>query len=180
LRRVPAAEGVLDFQALSARRFTGELAELADAARLSLGAAEAQPFRAGSLHQIHLRRFFDDPLDRDRLKTLLNVPALVRLVMGDPQATSVGLIDDHVVFEPREQLSKAERWLNGIYRAPADKTSVSCSVSTQCGDGYSCNAQRCEADPPWMFSQEGTDTVYREHWLVFVNPVLRQLLPYGF
>jgi hypothetical protein len=176
LRNAPAdgVDGILNFRSLPSRRLADELADGVDAVRSSITSLEPILLPSAPLYRFHLKTFFDNPLDRDRLLMLTGLMSLVHFEPGNSSQPTALEKNNRVVYDLLCLVEEGSTsWLGGLLELPPDRSTLPCD---QCGDGYGCIDGRCEAELPWALTPGALESTLRDDWPSFANPVLRQLL----
>lgn len=185
LRQGSAQPGLLQFQALPARRLAGELADMADAIERSIASDAPQTVASAPGFAVHLQAFFAHPLDARRLEQLSGIAPLFGVRRGDPSAPYAAernsavdfLLADE--FDRRDDIGLVSTWTGGVVIVPPDRRSTSCADSSTCGDGHLCSsAGRCELATPWVATDGAWAPVTGGDWPIVLNPILRDILQF--
>jgi hypothetical protein len=185
LKEPKTQPGIFDFQALPVRRLSNDIAAGLEAVRASITSASPVSLPSAPLYQFHLKAFFDAPLDQDRLEVLSGLSSLWSVTRGDPNASYAYERNDHLEFEWAERIGEQgaatmAAWTGDAFAFPADKTAISCGDASACGEGYDCVSSRCESKIPYLATSAAWDGSARDEWPVFVNPIVRDALDFGF
>ena len=179
LRHRPSAPGVLAFQSPRAASLSNDIAGKLESLRSSLGSDMPVPIAGNPLYFVHLKTFFEDPVDREHLLSASGADKLVTLRKGDPSAPVCDLADDSLELV-MPAASEVNRWSKGALAFPADLGDLPCSSTTSCPSGYECigsetDEGRCRAPAFSLFDVTAENTAMRTGWPAFLNPDIQTI-----
>jgi hypothetical protein len=140
----------------------------------SVDSPEPLAFPKDPLYQAHLGRFFDNPLDADRIRQLTGLVRLWDTAQGAPDALPEARRNPWLVFKLLDQLTAIGQWSDGMLRYPPVRTSAACSEVELCDTGYQCAGTSCELSPPWFASSAAWQGATTHDWPAFIGTALRE------
>lgn len=170
--------GLLTLHAAASGRLIEDLSTFFDVLGRSIDSAEPLTFPKDPLYQAHLARFFDDPLDADRIRQLTGLVRLWDTKEGTPDGMPESRRNPSLVFKLVDQLSAVGQWSNGMLRYPPVRTTNACSAVELCDAGYQCAGTICELSPPWFASSAAWQSATTHDWPAFVGAALRDAIAF--
>ncbi len=170
----PQAEGLLELDAPASARLVGELAGLVGALAQSIDSATPVPLPTAPLHAVHLKAYFDAPLDAARLRQVAGLLRLWSARAGDPLASYPA--DRNPELEFNLAVGDVRTWSNGAVQYPPTTSDVMCSEGAGCPSGYTCGEPECELNTPWFATEEAWQLSSHGGWPAFVGRALRDAL----
>lgn len=168
--------GLLDLHASASGRLIEDLSAFFDVLGRSVDSAEPLSFPKDPLYQAHLARFFDNPLDADRIRQLTGLVRLWDTTQGAADALPESRRNPSLVLKLVDQLSAIGQWSDGMLRYPPVRTTTACSEVELCSAGYQCAGTTCELSPPWFASSSAWQGAVTHDWPAFIGTALREAI----
>ncbi|MFO0727267.1 MAG: hypothetical protein U1E65_26040 [Myxococcota bacterium] len=173
----PTRPGLLSVRASASARLLGLIAGTLEAFSSSTDSAEAVPLPEAPHYQVHLARYFDDPLDAARIRQLTGLLRLFDVEEGTPDAIPEHRRNPSLRFNLADKMTEVGQWSDGLLRYPPIHGDLTCTATTTCPTGYSCrSSSQCELDPPWFVQPSAWQDASVHGWPAFLSAALRDAL----
>lgn len=169
LRNHPTKPGILDFQRTHASAWSNQVADLVEAVRSSIGSPSPVAIPRNPLYAVHLKTYFDNPLDRDRILTLSGLTRLFTAKLGNPSATDAYERNDQLEMAGPKKPQDVETWSGGLVHVPADMSGTSCTTAAQCPASYTCETT-CKEPALVLVEESANREAFDGDWPAFVSP----------
>jgi len=174
----PERPGLFDFQAALSARLVRALAGVGGAMAASFDSATPVMLPDAPLYGVHMKSFFDDPLDGAKLRQLSGVLRLFGETPGIENDPVPGNRNPELELEA--DVLDVRRWSGGLFTYPAIDDAIACDPATACPTGYTCRNESCSLDPPWFATANAWSSASRRDWPAFVSGALRDALAVDF
>jgi hypothetical protein len=181
LRLRPQTPGLFSFQAPRATPFSDDLAALLDTIRASLRSEEPLQFANNPFYRAHLRRFFENPFNRETVMSRLKTNSVISFRKGDRTSKRCSSYNDGLELPVELSWASVGTMTAGAVNRlePAEQlcaTDAECPTGALCGPPRVSTGRQCVSKGFEMVRASSASLMLDARWPAVISPYVRRLV----